>query len=224
MTQEGTSVNDGTDPSETSQAQNKTERTYSQKEFDDHMARMKTSLQKKYERVFEELGDLDELKQLKSESERRKVEDQKKRGDYEKIIQELAERKDQEIRKRDEIIRNYTIDTPLLQAAAQMRSVNPEQVKHLLKPNLRLNDAGEVEVLDNKGQVKFNDRGTPYRVEDLVGDFLKENPHFVAPPPSTTNGRSNISQGPQKLDLKSLDMKNPEHRKLYKEARSANKQ
>ena len=220
MTQENTSAIDATDASENSQAQ----KTYTQKDLDDLAARVKSSVQRKYEKVFEELGDLEELRALKSDSERRKVEDQKKRGDYEKIIQELADKKDAEIRKRDEIIRNYTIDTPLLSAAAQLRSVNPDQVKQLLKPQLRVNEAGEVEVLDGKGAVKFNEQGRPYRVEDLVGEFLRENPHFVAPPPSTTNGRSNINQGPQKVDLNSLDLKNPEHRKIYREARSANKQ
>ncbi len=217
MTQETTSAHDATDASSTSQA---TEKTYTQKEFDDHLAKMKSSISRKYEKLFDELGDIDELKTLKSESEKRKIEDQKRRGDYEKIIQELAEKKDAEIRKRDEIIKNYTIDTPLLNAAAQMRSVNPQQVLHLLKPHVRLNDGGEVEIVDERGQVKFSDKGTPYRVEDLVGEFLQQNPHFQSPAPATTNGRSNINQGPRKVDLKSLDMKNPEHRKLYQESRS----
>lgn len=220
MTQDATSAQDVTDTSENSQAT----KTYTQKDLDDMAAKVKSSVQRKYDKILEELGDLEELRSLKTDAERRKVEDQKKRGDYEKVIQELAEKKDAEIRKRDEIIRNYTIDTPLLAAAAQLRAVNAEQVRTLLKPQLRINDAGDVEVLDDKGSVKFNEQGRPYKVEDLVGDFLKQNPHFVAPPPSTTMGRSNISQGPQKIDLKSLDMRNPEHRKIYKESKSANKQ
>lgn len=197
-----------------------TEKTYTQKEFDDHMARMKASITKKYDRLFAELGDPDELKQIKQDHEKRKVDEQKKRGEFDRILQELAERKDQEIKKRDEIIKNYTVDLPLVNAAAQYRAVNADQVKQLLKGNVRLNDSGEVEVLDTKGSVRYNDQGTPFRVEDLVKEFLDANPHFVAAPPSTTQGRSNIGQSQPKVDLKNLDMKNPEHRKLYREARS----
>lgn len=221
MSDTNTLAMDNTDESSNNQAK---EKTYTQKEFDDNMARMKASISKKYERVFEELGDPEELRSIKQDYERRKNEEAKKRGEFDKIIQELAEKKDQEIRKRDEIIRNYTIDVPLLNAAAQLRSVNPEQVKQLLKPNLRVNELGEVEVLDNKGSVRYSDKGQPYRVEDLVQEFLQTNPHFVAATPSTTNGRSNINQSPQKLDINKLDMRNPEHRRMYKEMRSSKTQ
>jgi hypothetical protein len=202
------------------QAQNK---TYSEQEVNDMMARLKGSLTKKLTRQYEDLGDPDELRQIKQEAERRKLEDQKKRGEFENILKDLAEKKDQEIRKRDEIIRNYTVDVPLVNAAAQFRSVNPEQVKQLLRSNVRLNESGDVEVLDGKGAVRYNDKGNPFKVEDLVQEFLQTNPHFVAATPSTTQGKSNISQGPQKFDISKLDMKNPEHRRMYKESRSANK-
>lgn len=196
------------------------EKTYTQKDLDDMAAKVKNSVARKYEKLFEELGDPDELRAIKSDFEKRKHEEQKKRGEFDKIISELAERKDQEIRKRDEIIRNYSIDVPLVNAAAQFRSVNPDQVKQLLKPHLRLNENGEVEVLDDKGTVKYNDKGSPYKVDDLVRDFLNNNPHFVQPTPSTTNGRSNIGQGPEKLDISKLNMKDPNQRKMYKELMS----
>ena len=219
---EQTLAMDNTDESSTTnQAPTK---TYTEQEVNDMMARMKGSLTKKFSKQWEDLGDLDELRQLKQEHERRKLEDQKKRGEFENILKELAEKKDQEIRKRDEIIRNYTVDVPLVSAAAQFRAVNAEQVKQLLKPNLRVNEHGEVEVLDTKGSVRYTDKGNPFKVEDLVQEFLQTNPHFVAAPPSTTQGKSNISQSPQKLDISKLDMKNPEHRRMYKESRSANKQ
>ena len=205
---------DDTDESQNNQAA----KTYTQKEVDDMMARTKGSIQKKYEKLFAELGDPDELRQIKQTFEKQKLEEQKKRGEFDNILQELAKKKDEEIRKRDEIIRNYTVDVPLVSAAAQFRAVNAEQVKALLKPQVRLSESGDVEVLDSKGTVRYNDQGHPFRVEDLVKEFLDTNPHFVSPGASTTNGRSNISQGSQdSLDLTKLDMKNPEHRKLYRE-------
>lgn len=195
-------------------------KTYTQEEFDSHMARMKASISKKYEKTLSELGDLEELKALKSEAEKRRTEDQVKRGEFEKVLQDLAAKKDAEIQRRDQIIREFTVDVPLVSAAAQFRSVNPEQVKALLKPNVRLGAEGNVEIVDKEGKVRYNDSGNPFKVEDLVKEFLDTNPHFVQPTPATTQGKSNIGQSREKLDLSKLDMKNPEHRKIYKEATS----
>ena len=194
-------------------------KTYTQEEFDSHMARMKASITKKYEKTFQELGDIDELKQLKADSERKALEDQKKRGEFDKIIQDLAAKKDAEIAKRDQLIKEYTVDLPLVQTAAQLRAVNAEQVKALLKPNVRLSQEGAVEIVDREGKVRYTDAGTPFKVEDLVSEFLQSNPHFVQPTPATTQGKSNIGQSQPRFDLSKLDMKNPEHRKMYQESK-----
>jgi hypothetical protein len=194
-------------------------KTYTQEEFDSHMARMKASISKKYEKTFQELGDIDELKQLKADAERRALEDQKKRGQFDDILKDLAAKKDAEIAKRDQLIKEYTVDLPLVNAAANFKAVNVEQVKQLLKPNVRLGEDGAVEIIDREGKTRYTDQGTPFKVEDLVSEFLTQNPHFVQPTPATTQGKSNISQSPGKLDLSKLDMKNPEHRRMYQEAR-----
>ena len=157
-------------------------KTYTEDEVNDMMARMKGSLTKKLTKQWEDLGDPEELRAIKQDYEKRKLDEQKKRGEFEQILQDLAAKKDQEIRKRDEIIRNYTVDLPLVNAAAQFRAVNADQVKQLLKPSLRLNENGEVEVLDSKGTVRYNDQGQPFGVNDLVKEFLDANPHFVAAP------------------------------------------
>jgi len=210
--------NEETGSSETTQG-----KTYTQEEFDGHMARMKASISKKYEKTLGELGDIEELKQLKVESEKRRTDEQLKRGEFEKTLQEKMSIKDAEIAKRDQIIREYTVDVPLVTAAAQLRSVNPDQVKALLKPSVRLNENGEVEVLDDKGKVRYNDAGQPFKVADLVQDFLANNPHFVQPTPATTQGKSNIGQSREKIDLSKLDMKNPENRRIYREAMAQTK-
>ena len=197
------------------------EKTYTQKEVDDMMARTKGAIQRKYEKTLSELGDLEELRQLKTQHEQQQLELQKKRGDFDKIIADLAAKKDEEIRKRDEVIKNYTIDMPLVNTAAQLGAVNPNQVKALLKSNLRLAEDGNVEVLDEKGTVRYSDKGQPFRVEDLVKEFLDTNPHFKAAGPATTQGKSNVSQSREKLDISKLDMRNPDHRKIYAEYRKS---
>jgi len=197
-----------------------TGRVYSQQEFDDAMAKMKAAVTKKVSKQYEELGDVDELRTIKSEFERKRQEEQVKRGEFEKILQDLASKKDQEIARRDSVIREYKVDSPLLAAAAQLRSVNPQQVKHLLKNNVRLAQDGEVEVVDDNGQVRYGDSGQALGVQDLVREFLEANPHFVQPTPSTTNSKSSIAGSKTgKLDLSTLDMKNPDHRKVYAEYR-----
>jgi ligand-binding sensor domain-containing protein len=215
--------NDATDADNT-QVENQAQatKTYTQEEVDNMMARMRGSLEKKLLKPYQDLGDPDELRSLKSEAERRAQEQQIKRGEFEKTLQELAAKKDSEIQKRDAKIKEYQINTPLLSAAAQYRAVNAEQVKALLANNVRLNQEGEVEVIDTKGAVRYNDAGEPLGVNDLVREFLDSNPHFVQPTPATTNSKSNVT-APQggKVDISKLDMKNPEHRKLFAEAQRA---
>ena len=225
MSTENTSAAiEATDASATEQSQVNPAagRVYTQQEFDDAMAKMKAAVMKKALKPLEELGDIEELRNLKTEAERRRHEESVKKGEFEKVLQELAQKKDAEIQKRDRVIQEYRVDTPLLNAAAQMRSVNPEQVKALLRTNVRLNGDGEVEVTDSHGQVRYNDSGLPLGVQDLVREFLEANPHFVQPTPATTNSRSSINaNGMDKIDLSKLDMKNPEHRKMYAEARKS---
>jgi hypothetical protein len=212
---------DASSQTQTSQDMSATQgRVYSQQEFDDAMAKMKAAVSKKVQKQYEDLGDVEELRNIKSEFERKRQEEQVKRGEFEKILQDLASKKDQEIARKDSVIREYKVDTPLLNVAAQMRSVNPQQVKSLLKNNVRLGGDGEVEVVDDNGQVRYGDAGTPLGVQDLVREFLEANPHFVQPTPSTTNSKSSIAGSTNgKLDLSKLDMNNPDHRKVYAEYR-----
>ena len=197
-------------------------KTYTQEEFDNHMAGLKNSITKKFEKQFQELGDIDELKQLKVKAERAKEAEAIRKGEFEKILTEKADKWNSEIQKRDTVIKEYKINTPLLNEAAKLKSVNPEQVKSLLSNQVRLNDNGDVEVIDATGSVKYNDDGKPVSVEQLVDGFLKENPHFVQATPATTNTKSSVSGTAQNqdFDLAKLDMNKPEHRQLYREAKA----
>ena len=169
------------------------------------------------------MGDPEELRSIKTDYEKRQQEQQIKRGEFEKTLQEMAAKKDAEIQKRDSVIKEYKVNTPLLSAAAQYRAVNAEQVKALLSNQVRLNQDGEVEVIGNDGSVRYRDSGQPLGVEDLVREFLDSNPHFVSASPATTNARSAISnQAPSKVDITKLDMKIPEHREIYRQYRKEN--
>lgn len=196
-------------------------KTFTQDEVNAILAKTKTTLEKKFSSKFEDLGNPDELREIVTSYRKQQQDTEVKRGNFDKLMSDLASKKDAEISKRDNIIREFRIEQPLVTLAAQYRSVNPEQVKTLLKPALRLNDDGEVEVIDTKtGEVRYQDNGKPYSVDTFVKEFLDQNPHFVSATPATVNTQGNVGKGPaQPIDLSKLDLTRADHRKLYAEAR-----
>jgi hypothetical protein len=194
---------------------------YTQDEFDRHMSGMRKALEQKFEKRLAELGDFEELKQLKTQAEKQREAEALKRGEFEKILQEKAAKWESEIQKRDSVIKEYKVTTPILEAASRYKAVAPEQVRSLLNSQVRLNETGEVEVVGTDGSVRYTDSGTPLGVDDLVKEFLEKNPHFVSPAPSTTNTKTptgNVVKGD--FDVTKLDMKNPAHRERYKQAKA----
>ena len=196
-------------------------KTFTQDEVNAILAKNKSALEKKFSSKFEDLGNPDELREIVTSYRKQQQDTEVKRGNFDKLMSDLASKKDAEISKRDNIIREFRIEQPLVTLAAQYRSVNPEQVKTLLKPALRLNDDGEVEVIDTKtGEVRYQDNGKPYSVDTFVKEFLDQNPHFVSATPATVNTQGNVGKGPaQPIDLSKLDLTRADHRKLYAEAR-----
>ena len=212
-----------TEDTDTSQNQiQATVKTYTQKEVDDMMARTKSAVLKKVTSKYEDLGDPEELRNIVSNYQKVQQEQQLKRGEFDKVIQDLASKKDAEIQKRDRIIESFRVETPIVEAAARYRAVNPAQVQALIRNQVRLNAEGEVEVLDDKGSVRYDDSGKPVSVDSFVQSWLQSNPHFVSAQPATTNTRSNVTNATTKrVDMSKLDMKNPEHRKIYAEYRKS---
>ena len=215
-------VTDNATDAATEQTENQAQatKTYSQQELDNMMARMKGSLEKNLQKPYEDLGDPVEPRQLREDAVKKQQAEAIKRGEFEKTLQELAAKKDAEISKRDSVIKEYKVNVPILSAAAKYNAANADQVKTLLANNVRLNDNGDVEVVDSKGSVRYNDKGEGLGVEDLVREFIDSNPHFKLSNPTTTNSKSNItSKGNAPVDVTKLDMNKPEHRALYREHR-----
>jgi len=191
-------------------------KTFTQDEVNDMMAKQKGNITRKLNKQYEDLGSVEELTQLVSNADAEKQAKQIEKGEFEQALQDLATKKDEAISKRDAVIQGYKVNTPLIDAAAKHRSVNPEQVRDLLKGSVRLDDNGEVEVIDDKGKVRYNDDGTRVTVDQQVSGFLDSNPHFVQPTKATTNTKTNIDNvDVDELDISSLDMKNPKHRAKY---------
>jgi hypothetical protein len=217
MTQQETSATENTEISQNDQA---TEKTFTQAEVNAILAKTKSQLEKKYVSKYEELGDPEQLREIVSQHQKIQQEQQLKRGEFDRVIQELAAKKDAEIQKRDRVIESFKVETPIVDAAARYRAVNPEQVKALIRNQVRLSQDGEVEVLDDKGVVRYDDSGKPVSVDSFVQSWLQSNPHFVSAAPATTNTRSNVTGNTtSKVDISKLNMANPEHRKIYADYR-----
>lgn len=191
---------------------------FTQEEVDriikDRLTRERQKILKKYEDV-----DVDKYRELLTQEEQRVQEEQAKRGEFEKILQTTVEKKESVISQLQQELYSVKVDGSILNAASSNRAVNPQQVVRLLKDSVKLNDAGQVDVLDDNGAVRYNDDGTPMNVDQYVGQWLSENPHFVNATPSGSGSQSNIGGNGQLggVDLDNLDMNNPKHREIYKE-------
>lgn len=196
-------------------------KTYTQEEVDAMMAKTRTSVEHKVSKrysAYEELGDIDTVRDAVTQSQKLREKKLMEKGQFEKILQEKVDHFESEISKRDKALKEYKVNTPLINAAAKLKAVNPEQVRDLVAGSVRLNENGDVEVVDKEGKPRYGDDGHPVTVDVAVREFLDSNPHFVQATPSTTNTQSvtgrTTSSG---VDLSKLDLTKPEDRKKYKE-------
>ena len=204
----------------TENAQEQTVKTYTEEEFNSHMAGLKKSITAKFEKQLADLGDLNELKSLKQNAEKQKQEEAIKRGEFEQILQDMAAKKDAEIQEKNKIIEEYTVNTPLLNAAAQYKAVNPQQVVQLIRNQVRLGENGQAEVVDGNGIQRYDGKGNPITVDALVQEFLTSNPHFVAAAPATTNTKSAVNGASlESFDLTNLDLTKASDRQVYAQAK-----
>jgi hypothetical protein len=207
-----------TDSQETLQSQETTAKNFTQDDLDkivaDRIARERSKYEKKFAGV-----DLDHYRQLSEEAEQRQIAEQTKRGEFETILKTTVEKKDTVIQKLQSELQTIKIDGQLLDVASRNRAVNPQQVVQLLKNQVRLGETGSVEVVDREGRLMYSDSGEPLAVSDLVGSFLKDNPHFVTASAPGSGTRPTAQSKPANFDISKLDMNNPEHRKQYAEYR-----
>ena len=91
----------------------------------------------------------------------------------------------------------------------------------MLKTNIQLNESGNVEILDKNGVTRYNKAGELLTTDELVQEFLTQNPHFVSATPSGSGSVSNVDRQElnKPLNLSELNMNNPEDRKKYAEYR-----
>lgn len=178
---------------------------------------------KKFEKRFEGV-DLDRYRQLTEAEEARRLEDQKKRGEFEAVLKDTVGKKEAQINQLKQELQTIKVDGAMINAASTARAINPEQVVRLLKDQVRLADTGDVEVVDPRtGQIRYNENGDPMSMTDLVQSFLADNPHFVAATPAGSGTQGNARSGGVKaIDPTKLDLNDPVQRAQYAEWRKTN--
>ena len=164
--------------------------------------------------------DIEEAKKLIQEKKEKELEIAKQRGEFDKVLKETVSKKDLKIQSLETELKKIRIDETLVNIASGMKAVKPAEVKQLLRNNVRLNDIGSVEVINDDGTLRYSDKGEPMSVNDLVSEYLKNNPHHVLSTPAGAGSRGQIGGAtPKQIKIGDLDLNNPNDRKLYAEMR-----
>ena len=114
-------------------------------------------------------------------------------------------------------LRDIKINKSLLESASKHKAINASQVVDLLKNDIKLNETGNVEILDKNGIARYNKQGELLTTDELVQEFLTQNPHFVSATPSGSGSVSNVDRGELSsvFKIEDLDMSNPKDREKY---------
>ena len=164
--------------------------------------------------------DIEEAKKLLQEKKDKELEIAKQRGEFDKVLKETVSKKDSQIQSLESELKKIRIDETLVNVASGLKAVKPAEVKQLLRNNVRLNDQGSVEVINEDGTPRYSEKGEPMSVNDLVAEYLKNNPHHVMATQSGSGSQSKIGgASPKQLKIGDLDLSNPNDRKVYAEIR-----
>ena len=164
---------------------------------------------------------MEEIKKKEEEALREKqIQEAKTKADLEKLMQEKIAQKDQEIQRMKNEISKERIDNQILSVASSYKAVSPQQVVSLLKDQVKLTDDNQVQILDNNSNIRYNEKGQHFTIEETVKEFLDANPHFRQGSKAGTGSTSSIEGKTVKpLNIQDLDMSKPEDRKIYDEYR-----
>ena len=215
---------ENTESLETIQEVETQEKMVPQSEFDKilekRLARERAKIEKRFNGI-----DPDEARKLLEEKEAKELEMQKQRGEFDNILKETVSKKEAEISHMKAELQKVRIDDALIKAASEKQAIKPDQVVNLLKGNVRLGDDGKPEIVGENNTPMYNDKGELLTINEYMGQFLDNNPHFKNATPSGAGSRSSVGgDTPKPLDLAELNMNNPDDKAKYAEFRKRYKQ
>jgi len=195
-------------------------KTYTQEQVDAIASKIRKTEESKVLRKFDGV-DVEKYQTLIAKEEQAQLAEAKRKGEFEKVLQQQAEKSNARIDQLTSELHKIKVEGSLLNAASTKKAINPEQVVRLVRDQVKMSDTGAVEVIDSKtGQTRYSDTGETLSCADLISEFLNSNPHFVQAGPAGAGSTSNTKvDALNNVDIAKLDMKNPEHRKVYAEHR-----
>ena len=191
------------------------QKTFTQEQIDNIIKTRLEAEKSKYEKKLQE-----EESQKAELLKEQQLKEAKSKADIEKIMQERLSEKDSELQKVKDQIKKEKVDNSILSIANKEKSINAQQVVALLKNEVKYNDDGRIEVVDNNSNVRYNSNGELLTIEDRVKEFLDSNPHFRQGSLSGSGSQSAIGGKTVKpFSLQDLDLTKPEDKKAYAEYR-----
>lgn len=140
----------------------------------------------------------------------------------EKFEPQLKER-DEKIQALTGIVRDRTVKAVLVNAAAALNAVNPQEIARLLDPEIALDESFTPSVMDGKAQ-RFVD-GKPMTPEQRVAEYLKANPHHVRAAQTAPGGGAGggaTRSGTEAGEIEILTKQAADLEKRYRETRDPN--
>ena len=77
------------------------------------------------------------------------------KGEFEEILKTKTQEWNSERANLENQLKDIKINKSLLSSASKNKAINPDQVVSLLQPQIKLNESGNVEILDNKGLPRY---------------------------------------------------------------------
>jgi hypothetical protein len=169
--------------------------------------------------------DLEEAKKLLEEKKQKEQELALQRGEFDKVLKETVSKKDTRISALESELQKIRIDETLINTASVLKAINPNEVKALLRGAVKLNDSGNVEVVSENGTPRYNEKGELMSVNELVAEYLNNNPHHLSATPKGTGSQSGIGGNTLKpFNIANLDLSKAEDRKIYAEHKKQREQ
>ena len=211
-------LNENTEATKQEATETKEEtKTFTQDQLNNIIEQRIMAERKKYEKKIQE-----EEKQKDELVKQKQLEEAKTKQELEKIMQERLAEKESELNNYKQQMKMEKVDKSILSVASVNKAVNPDQVVALLKSEVQLADDGRTEILDNNGNIRYNEKGQPLTIEERVKEFLDSNPHFRQGSLSGSGSQSAIGGNSQKpRAIGDLDLNNPADRKVYAEMRKS---
>jgi hypothetical protein len=199
------------------QAETPKHQTFTQEQLDNIIKTRLEAEQRKTQKILE--AEASQKSELLKEQQ---LKEAKSKADIEKIMQDRLSEKDIEINKYKDQMKKEKVDNSILSIANEHKAINAGQVVSLIKNEIKYNDDGRIEILDNNSNVRYNSQGELLTIQDKVKEFLDANPHFRQGSLSGSGSQSSVEGKTVKpFNIQDLDMSKSEDRATYAKYKKA---